>query len=482
MKISQNHIYQPCFGYDKQLNEDLKQSLSTYPDRQWANTLLSMNSYCNRLESNIRKEASKENKSKSKIQDYLDIFLSCKQILAGFVSITFESLNYADREYKHYNDEFIKNGSKENDWRKDACESLKEWLSSKFSEELSGSKIQKKQQEDSQITENKDTTTQSGSNNTSNPTSTTNSSDASSASKNPLAKLSKSFLEEFKPDSSTPKGFSDVAGMCELKRDLEEGIIELIQNPQQAKLDFEEYGKTIPNTILLYGPPGCGKTYITQALASEIDVPLYLLNISNVGSHYINLTAKNLKAAFDKAIEIAQKTEKPCLLFMDEIDSLAFDRDSRMEPDDLKQVATMLQAIDTAKKSNVIIIGATNKYNLLDPAIRRRFESKVFVDIPDFDSRKALVIKNLLSLKKGKKLLESPEDIDNIAKRLEGYSNSSICIISKQAAINAMRRDRADISVEDFIKAIESTTEEKPNRNLYKSESGLLKKQIGFTT
>ena len=78
--------------------------------------------------------------------------------------------------------------------------------------------------------------------------------------------------------------------------------------------------------------------------------------------------------------------------------------------------------------------------------------------------------------------MESPEDIDNIAKRLEGYSNSSICIISKQAAINAMRRDRADISVEDFIKAIESTTEEKPNRNLYKSESGLLKKQIGFTT
>ena len=478
MKISRNYTYKPIFGYDKQLNQELKQAISTYPDRQWAQTLSSLNTYCNKLENNITKESTKKRGKDSKIQDYIDIFLTCKEVLAGFVAITFESLNYADREFEHYQDQFIKNGQMDNDWRNDVCKVLKDWVSENILDKYGMKKSSNSQELYVPKFDENGIEIISDSPST-NPVSQQIKNTDSSGSSN----LSiKSFLEQFKPDENSPKGFNDVAGMENLKRDLREGIIELIQNPQQAKLDFEEYGKTIPNTILLYGPPGCGKTYITQALASEIDVPLYLLNISNVGSHYINLTAKNLKAAFDKAIEIAQKTEKPCLLFMDEIDSLAFDRDSRMEPDDLKQVATMLQAIDTAKKSNVIIIGATNKYNLLDPAIRRRFESKVFVDIPDFDSRKALVIKNLLSLKKGKKLLESPEDIDNIAKRLEGYSNSSICIISKQAAINAMRRDRADISVEDFIKAIESTTEEKPNRNLYKSESGLLKKQIGFTT
>ena len=473
MKILANYNFKQNFGYDKQLNEELKQSLSSYPDRQWAQTLSSMNSYCNKLENNLVRESKKTEKSDSKFQDYLDIFLSCKQLLAGFVSITFEGLNYADREFTHYHDEFLKNGSKDNDWRKDACENLKDWLSPELFKKL---KDKKAQDISDTASQNAEIAAQ-----TDNNMPVTDSSQVSSVTETILSKLSpKSFLEEFKADSLSPKGFVDVAGMYELKRDLNEGIIEFIQNPEQAKLDFEEYGKTVPNTILLYGPPGCGKTYITQALASEIDVPLYLLNISKAGSHYINMTSKNLKAAFDEAIAIAQKTDRPCLLFMDEIDSLGFDRNSRMEPDDLKQVSTMLQAIDSAKKSNVIIIGATNKFNLLDPAIRRRFDSKVFVDVPDMDSRKDLLIKNLSSLKKGQALLSSQDDIETIAKKLDGFSNSSICIISKQAALNAMRRDRADISVEDFIKAIETTSEEKPDRNLYKSDSSKTKRRIGF--
>ncbi len=477
MRIPINCTYKPNFGYDKQLNEELKQSLSTFPDRQWAQTLSSMNSYCNKLENNLIRESKKTEKSDSKFQDYLDIFLSCKQILAGFISITFDQLNYADREFTHYHDEFLKNGSKDNDWRKDACENLKDWLSPELLKKLKD----KKDQDESTITSKNTESTAQSDNNINNLTPTADSSKASSATETISSKLSpKSFLEEFKPDISTPKGFIDVAGMENLKRDLREGIIDFIQNPEQAKIDLEEYGKTLPNTILLYGPPGCGKTYITQALASEIDVPLYLLNISKAGSHYINMTSKNLKAAFDEAIAIAKNTDRPCLLFMDEIDSLGFDRNSRMEPDDLKQISTMLQAIDTAKKSNVIIIGATNKFNLLDPAIRRRFDSKVFVDVPDIDSRKDLLIKNLSSLKKGQALLSSQDDIETIARKLDGFSNSSICIISKQAALNAMRRNRANISLEDYIKAIETTSEEKPDRKQYKAELNETKKTIGF--
>ena len=148
MRIPINCTYKPNFGYDKQLNEELKQSLSTFPDRQWAQTLSSMNSYCNKLENNLIRESKKTEKSDSKFQDYLDIFLSCKQILAGFISITFDQLNYADREFTHYHDEFLKNGSKDNDWRKDACENLKDWLSPELLKKLKD----KKDQDESTIT------------------------------------------------------------------------------------------------------------------------------------------------------------------------------------------------------------------------------------------------------------------------------------------------------------------------------------------
>ena len=483
MRIQSNYTYKPNFGYDKKLNSELKQSLSTYPDKRWAQTLSSMNTYCNRLESNIVNEAKNSNKEDSKFQDYLDIFLSCKQILAGFISITFEDLGYADREFKHYQDEFIKNGSKDDDWHKDACDILSDWVSPNISNATNSTKTSPQTQEPSTKNTSDIDEVQEKSNIDNNTDSSSDISDTTSVSDLILSNLSKkSFLEEFKPDSHSPKGFIDVSGMDDLKRDLSEGIIELIKNPEQAKLDFEEYGKSIPNTILLYGPTKRRKTYITQALASEIDSPMFMLNISKAGSHYINLTSKNLKAAFDEAINIAKMSDKPCLLFMDEIDSLCFDRNSRMEPDDLKQVATMLQSIDDAKNSDVIIIGATNKFNLLDPAIRRRFDTKVFVDVPDFDSRKALVIKNLSAMKKGVKLLNSPDDIELIAKKLEGYSNSSICIISKQAALNAMRRNRADISVDDYANAIESTSEEKPDINIYKSDSLKSNKKIGFSS
>ncbi len=471
LRISSIHTQKASFGYDKKLNQELKEQLSEYPDRQWAKTISTLNSYCNGIEANLKRE--EKNTNSTRYSDYLDIFLSAKQMLAGFVEITFENLHFADREYKHYDDEFIKNGSNKRDWRKEICNYLLDWTTTIPQEKPN------KPAQDTKIrqTDNKADIKQSEQEQIIKETNKAEETETQSL----LSLLTpKSFLEEYKPEEQSPKGFADVAGMAELKRDLQEGIIQLVQNPQQAQLDFEEYGKTIPKGILLFGPPGCGKTYITQALASEIDTPMYMLNISKAGSHYINMTSKNIKSAFDEAIKIAEKTDKPCLLFMDEIDSLGFDRNSRMEPDDLKQVSTMLQAMDSAKKSNVIIIGATNKYNLLDPAIRRRFDKRILVDIPDTESIAALITKNLQPMKKGQKLLSSPEEIQIIAEKLKGYSNSSICNITKEAALNAMRRDRADIEVQDFEKAIEMTSEEKPDRQLYMAESKANTRKIGF--
>lgn len=482
MKISSNFNNRILsFGYDKTLNAELKQKLSEHKDQEWSKDLSSLNTYVNRLETRVSKFSNNSSKkNNSKYQDYLDIFLSLKQVLASFVSITFTDLNYANREFNHYYDEYVKAGSKPDDWRKDACETLSDWVDDDLK-----SKIKEKKSTNTQtpfepkFDENgaeipPDVQEQQKPAETSKP-------QLSPAVQNIISKITdKSMLEEFVPTTSSPKGFDDVAGMFELKRDLSEGIIQLIENPAQAQLDFEEYGKTIPRGILLYGPPGCGKTFITQALASQTKTPLYLLNISKAGSHYINMTSKNIKAAFDEIIAIADKSDKPTLLFMDEIDTMAFDRSSRMEPDDLKQVGTVLQGIDMAKSHNIIILGATNKYNLLDPAVKRRFDSKVFVDIPDQESRVALLEMSLKPLKKAQKLLSSKEDIEKISKMLDGYSNSSICIISKQAALNAMRRDRADIAVEDYEKAIETTGEEKPDRKIYQADSKTGINKIGF--
>lgn len=475
MKITLNYTYKPNFGYDKNLCKQLREKLDNYPDKNWAATLITLNAECNAVESVLKAEEQKKNISR--LEDYTDIFSTLKQVLTGYVSLTFDELNFADKEFNHYYDEFVKSGSKKGDWRMEACEALKDWVSPdltkklqqqnsdtskrlfvpKFDEdgvEIEEASLQKPSQPSQKVQ------------------------DIVEKVKSELS--TKSFLEEYVPTANSPRGFADVAGMVELKRDLTEGIIQLIQNPEQAKLDFEDYGKEIPKGVLLYGPPGCGKTYITQALSQEIKTPLYLLNISKAGSHYINMTSKNIAAAFDEAISIADKTGKPCLVFMDEIDTMCFDRNSRMEPDDLKQVGTILQAIDKAKNHNVIIIGATNKYNLLDSAVKRRFDSKVFVSIPDTDAISALLQKNLSSLKKGQKLLSNEEELQKIAKMLNGYSNSSICTISKEAALSALRRGRVDISVEDYENAIKKTGEEKPDVKEYISDSKRESKKIGF--
>ena len=483
MKISSNFYNRNLsFGYDKQLNSELKERLAQHPDKQWAKDLSSMNALTNRLESrvsNYSKYSDVENNTK--FQDYLDMFLSLKQVLAAFISITFTDLDFANREFNHYYDEFVKAGSPKDDWRMDACASLEDWVDKdKSSKIVKNTPNSSKEMYKPQFNEDGVDVSQEPKQNSHQP-STPPPSAPSPAVQSILSKITdKSMLEEFVPTASSPNGFDDVAGMFDLKRDLTEGIIQYIQDPEQAQLDFEEYGKTIPKGILLYGPPGCGKTYITQALAQQTKSPLYLLNISKAGSHYINMTSKNIKAAFDEIIAIADKSDKPTLLFMDEIDTMAFDRSSRMEPDDLKQVGTILQGIDLAKSHNIIILGATNKYNLLDPAVKRRFDSKVFVDIPDQESRIAVLEMNLKPLRKGQKLLQSSEDLEKIAKMLSGYSNSSICTISKQASLNAMRRDRADIAVEDYELAIKNSGEEKPDRKDYLADSKKSTNKIGF--
>ncbi len=427
VKISFNNLYKPSFGYDNKLNKELISILKSYP-KDYAKTLTDMNKVCNSLEKDLKKSE--------------------------------KSNSFANKEFNYYQDEFVRQGAKRDNRRLDICNYLNDWC--KFSKVKEFDKIDPAQvvfidSKDDEYNGDTDAI----------PASCSASSEKHLNSAEGPKLRKNSLLEEFVPKSSSPNGFSDVAGMDKVKKDLTESIVKMINNPEQTQLDLEEYGKKIPRAILLYGPPGCGKTYISEALSAEISVPLYMFSIGKAGSSYVNATSKNIKSAFDEAISIAGKSKKPVLVFMDEIDSIAFDRNDKTWPEDIKQVATLLQAVDEAEESGVIILAATNKYQLLDPAVKRRFTSRIFVDVPDEKARIALLQKQLSSVKKGRSLAENTEALTVISQKLDGYSNDSICKITYDASMNALSRSRAEIDVQDFEKAIKETTEEKPDREDY---------------
>ncbi len=514
------------FGYDKKLNKELVKNLNLHPDKHWAATLSNLNTQCNELEDYIKLQEKIKSEPESKMADYVDLFLSFKDALCGFVYQTFENMNFAEREYSSYIDEFQKNGENPNDWRKDLCANLTNWFNSteqnlenfkkansesnqnkefpsdileKLSQlnpetknrilnlvkplsyeekvntirslfDMAQKKVKEEQNQQIRITPPED------------------------EKRTPIIPMGaeltfddyeamirdKTILSLYRPKADSPKGFDDLAGMNDLKKTFNDGIISYVKDPKQAEQDFIDYGKTIPRGILLFGPPGCGKTHITHALSAEANLPMFMLNISKVGSKYINETSKRLQAAFDNILEIAQTTGKPCLLFLDEIDSLAFNRTDNTENEDIKQISTLLQAIDSVKSSNVILIGATNKVNLLDPAIKRRFDSLTLVDLPDKEARIDFLKKFLNGLGKGKELAKKDDELAIISNDLQGYSFDSIRKISKAAALNAMERDRDIIKLIDFQNAIKNSTEEKPNLSDYKSTANNHANKIGF--
>ncbi len=454
MRVSQINNYNINFGYNKKLNNELKSKLSKFEDKEYAQTLLSLNEFCNSTEDKIRRLEKKSDFKKSS-SDFVDMLLQAKEQLAMYVDILFgEEFKYSDREYKHYQDEFYRHGAdKENDWRYDMMDRLKYWSKDVIDKNNAGfSEASKSElaQKAGQI--------------------------LSASVQMPKSGL----LELYTPSANSPRNFDSVAGMDKVKREFNEGLLQLIKSPDKAVLDYSEYGILPPKTVLLYGPPGCGKTFIAKALSGEAELPLFLLKLSKAGSHYINMTSKNIEAAFDEAIDFSKNSGKPCILFIDEIDSIGFKRDEKISHEDLKQVTTLLQALDKAGDSNVFVIGATNKFKFLDPAVIRRYESKIYVDVPDLEARKALIELNLLAFAKGEKLLADKDAISEIAKLLNGFSNDSICKISNAAARNALRRDRADISIDDYKKAIEETSEIKPDLKEYNVDDLYDKKSIGF--
>ncbi len=206
----------------------------------------------------------------------------------------------------------------------------------------------------------------------------------------------------------------------------EREIQEFILSYQKSD-DLYRYGIGLSNTLLLYGPPGCGKTKSAYLIAKELNLPLVIARLDSLISSYLGTTAKNIRTLFD----FAQRY--PCVLFLDEFDAIAKARDDTNEMGELKRVVnSLLQNVDKMSKDS-LLIAATNHERLLDPAVWRRFEYKLEIDYPD---EKA--IREMISVFSGNRLIMSEKELDNIIPLFKGLSGADIETIIKKATRNSI--------------------------------------------
>jgi len=227
-----------------------------------------------------------------------------------------------------------------------------------------------------------------------------------------------------------------------LSKDNENDIRQFIENYKMADV-LSEAGIDIANTLLLYGPPGCGKTKSAYYIAKEMNLPLIVARLDSMISSYLGTTAKNIRYLF----EFAQR--QPCVLFLDEFDALAKARDDANELGELKRVVnSLLQNID-ALSNGSIMIAATNHEKLLDPAVWRRFDYKIKIGLPEKEDIERMVNVFLKDIYKFSK--RENKQLANIMKGLSGAEIEEI--ITKELRNSIVHNETIDIN-NVFIKVL----------------------------
>jgi len=245
-------------------------------------------------------------------------------------------------------------------------------------------------------------------------------------------------------DLTVLKGFDCVAGMKKLKNTLYNDVIEPLQNPEK----FKKFKLSIPNGILLYGPPGCGKTFIVKKLAEELGYSFIELNPSSVSTPYVHGAVSNIGKVFEMA-----KLQAPSILFIDEIEGLVPKREELSSSADIKreEINEFLLQLNNAGENNILVVGATNRPHLIDSAILRsgRMDKRIFVSAPDFEARKEM-FKICLAGRPFSKAI----DYEKLATLTENYVSSDITLIVTQAARNAVNKGKSEIDQKLLIDAI----------------------------
>jgi len=240
--------------------------------------------------------------------------------------------------------------------------------------------------------------------------------------------------------------FEDVAGVEEAKQELAE-VVEFLREPEK----FIALGARIPKGVLMVGPPGCGKTLMARAVAGEAGVPFFSISGSEFVEMFVGVGASRVRDLFDQA-----KKHSPCIVFIDEIDAVGRHRGSGLggshdeREQTLNQILVEMDGFDT--DTNVIIMAATNRPDILDPALLRpgRFDRRVVIDRPDMVGRR-----KILDIHVRGKPLGRDVDLDVVARQTPGFSGADIENLVNEAAILAARRNGKSIKMEDMQEAIE---------------------------
>ncbi|HET7685465.1 MAG TPA: ATP-dependent zinc metalloprotease FtsH [Candidatus Limnocylindria bacterium] len=240
--------------------------------------------------------------------------------------------------------------------------------------------------------------------------------------------------------------FNDVAGVDEAKQELTE-VVEFLKYPEK----FNSLGARIPRGVLLVGPPGTGKTLLARAVAGEAGVPFFSISGSEFVEMFVGVGASRVRDLFEQA-----KRNSPCIVFVDEIDAVGRQRGAGLggshdeREQTLNQILVEMDGFDT--NTNVIVVAATNRPDVLDPALLRpgRFDRQVVLDRPDIRGRREILGVHI----KGKPLDKSV-DVEELAKRSPGFSGADLANLVNEAAILAARRNKKTIGMPEFSEALD---------------------------
>tara|TARA_A100001015_G_scaffold281650_1_gene345112 strand:+ start:4115 stop:6040 length:1926 start_codon:yes stop_codon:yes gene_type:complete len=282
--------------------------------------------------------------------------------------------------------------------------------------------------------------------------------------------IGKSKAKLFDANSKVKVTFDDVAGLEGAKEEVQE-IVDFLKNPKK----YTALGGKIPKGALLIGSPGTGKTLLAKAVAGEAKVPFFSLSGSDFVEMFVGVGASRVRDLFKKA-----KEKSPSIIFIDEIDAIGrargksnFTGSNDERENTLNQLLTEMDGFGT--NTNVIVIAATNRADVLDKALMRagRFDRQIYVDLPDVRERKKIFEVHLKPLKKS-----SSVDVDFLSKQTPGFSGADIANVCNEAALIAARKNKKSVGKQDFLDAVDRIVGglEKKNKIITEEE----KKAVAF--
>ncbi len=282
---------------------------------------------------------------------------------------------------------------------------------------------------------------------------------------------------DIEPQYSSEFNFNNIAGISDVKDDLEE-IIDFLKNP----LKFERYNIRMPKGVLLIGPPGVGKTLIAKAISAEANVPFFYNSGASFVHIYAGAGAKRVKELFARAKEMA-----PSIIFIDEIDAVGKSRDTLDSNEREATLNQLLVEIDGFNpNSGVVVIGATNRVDVLDSALLRpgRFDRRVYIGLPNMQEREQ-IIKLYLDNK------NHNIDIKEVAKLTAGFSPATIETLINEAALLALKKDKLAITIDDIYsvkdrviygkkRVVVLSAKEREIKANYQASKAVIAKWLGF--